>query len=509
MADYGHDLLFGYFCPPASASAHELVELARFAEALGLDLLGVQDHPYHPRLLDMWTLLSVLGAETERIRLVPDVLNLPLRPPAVLARAAATLDVLSGGRLELGLGSGASAGAIAAFGGPERSPRQSVDALAEAITVLRALWTPGPPVDFHGRHYILRGAQPGPFPLHPIGVWLGAYKNRMLRLTGRTADGWIPTLSYAPPEELGAMSRVIDDAADGAGRVPSAIRRIYNIAGRFGPLERGFLDGPPELWIAQLTELVLEYGFSGFLLDPGNGVTGALETFAVEVAPGVREAVAAIRGGEPALVAIEESDAKVSATPISVTSSLSSAPHSRLLDEADRPHYDAPNDGRTTPSGEAGAQTLVQVHNHLREELASIQAAAQAVAEGRLEPEEARSLINRLTVRQNYWTLGSFCAQYCRVVTVHHTIEDRHMFPALYREDEALSAVLNRLGDEHEIIAEVLERFDRGLAAMMSEPAAIRDVRRLADELSDALLSHLAYEERELLGPLSRSAIVV
>jgi hemerythrin-like domain-containing protein len=151
----------------------------------------------------------------------------------------------------------------------------------------------------------------------------------------------------------------------------------------------------------------------------------------------------------------------------------------------------------------------VQVHNHLRQELAEIQTAAIAVAEGRLDPAAARSLINRMTVRQNYWTLGAFCAQYCRVVAIHHTLEDRHLFPALHREDEGLSTVLNRLGEEHEIIAEVIEQFDRSLVAMMTDPSGVEEVRRVANELGDALLSHLAYEENELLGPLGRSSIVV
>lgn len=165
--------------------------------------------------------------------------------------------------------------------------------------------------------------------------------------------------------------------------------------------------------------------------------------------------------------------------------------------------------GPVTPSGHASQQTLLQVHDHLRQELGDIQQAVAEVAAGRLDPEAARSLISRLTLRQNDWTLGLFCARYCRVVSIHHTIEDRHLFPALRQEDEALAAVLSRLGEEHEIIAVVLERFDRRLVAMMTAPAGLAEVRRLATELGEALLSHLAYEETELLGPLGRSSIAV
>lgn len=141
------------------------------------------------------------------------MINLPLRPPAVLARAAASLDILSGGRVELGLGAGGFFDAIESMGGPRRTPKEATDALAEAIAVIRALWTPGRAVNLAGEHYRLRGAQPGPPPPHPIGIWVGAYKPRMLRLTGRLADGWFPSSPYAPPAALAEMTRILDGAA--------------------------------------------------------------------------------------------------------------------------------------------------------------------------------------------------------------------------------------------------------------------------------------------------------
>jgi alkanesulfonate monooxygenase SsuD/methylene tetrahydromethanopterin reductase-like flavin-dependent oxidoreductase (luciferase family)/iron-sulfur cluster repair protein YtfE (RIC family) len=482
-----------------------VLELAQFADRLGLDLLGVQDHPYQPNFLDMWTLLSTVAGITERLRLVPDVANLPLRPPAVLAGAAASLDILSNGRVELGLGSGAFGRAIAALGGPERRPGEAVDALEEAIHVIRSLWSPGPPVTFDGRYYTLHGAQPGPFPAHPIGIWLGSYKPRMLRLTGRLADGWVPTVGYASPDDFPDMTRIIDQAAIDAGRTPGAVRRVYNISGRFADFEHGFLQGPAELWIAQLTDLALEFGFSAFLLGPGEDPAGDLERFAAEVAPGVRENVEAVRRGEQRATTPSPPSA---APPVEVRSAAP-APTSPLLPDALRPHVEHAETREATLSGVASAQTLVQVHDHLRHELAEIQSVAAQVARGGMSPAAARSALNRMTIRQNFWTLGSFCAQYCRVVTVHHTIEDRIMFPALQREDRSLAAVLARLGEEHEVIAEVVERLDEALVRMMTEPNGVQHVQRVADELSDALLSHLAYEENELLGPLSRSSIVV
>src|ERR1700676_647253 len=100
MTDYGHDLEFGYFLTPDAANPFGVLETARLAGHLGYDLLAVQDHPYQPAHLDALALLGVIFGQTERIRVFQDVGNLPLRPPATFAKAAATLDLLSGGRFE-------------------------------------------------------------------------------------------------------------------------------------------------------------------------------------------------------------------------------------------------------------------------------------------------------------------------------------------------------------------------------------------------------------------------
>ena len=112
--------LFGVFPVPDAERQDAVVEQVLLADRLGLDLVGIQDHPYQRRHLDAWTLLSYLAGRTERVRLFPDVANLPLRHPALLAKSAATLDRLSGGRVELGLGAGAFWEGIGAWGGPVR-----------------------------------------------------------------------------------------------------------------------------------------------------------------------------------------------------------------------------------------------------------------------------------------------------------------------------------------------------------------------------------------------------
>src|SRR5256885_6359726 len=141
--DYGQPVHFGVFITPEATDRP--LRQAALADELGFDIAGVQDHPYQRRFYDTWTLLTAMAMRTERLVLFPDVANLPLRPPAMLAKAAATLDLLSGGRLELGLGAGAFWDAIVAMGGPPRGPGESIPAPEEAPPALRPLWRAPPP----------------------------------------------------------------------------------------------------------------------------------------------------------------------------------------------------------------------------------------------------------------------------------------------------------------------------------------------------------------------------
>ncbi|NJP28029.1 LLM class flavin-dependent oxidoreductase [Microbispora sp. SCL1-1] len=507
MADFGHELWFGAFLTPDAAGHHRIVRQAVLADDIGLDIVGIQDHPYQPAFLDTWTLLSTLAGRTERVRLFPDVVNLPLRPPAVLARAAASLDILSGGRVELGLGSGAFWDGIAAMGGPRRSPGEAVDALEEAITVLRALWTPGDEgVRLDGGHYRLEGARPGPFPPHPIGLWLGAYKRRMLELTGRLGDGWVPSAGYAAPGELGAMSEIVDAAAERAGRDPGEIRRVYNIAGRFsGAAGGGFLDGPPTVWAEQLAELALGHGMSVFVLAVDDDRD--LKVFAEEVAPAVREAVARERARKrrpDAEGPIGIAEAPQTEAPQAEAPQANRAQAGAVLDEATRPRLPKRDISALPPRRQANGQRLVLIHDHLRRELTQIRDALEQVAAGRSDAAALRSMINELTMRQNYWTLGTFCASYCRLLTTHHTIEDEHMFPMLAAAQKSLAPVVARLEEEHEVIAGVLTQLDAALVAMIEDPDRLDGVRDQVELLSDVLLSHLRYEEEELVEPIAR-----
>ncbi|WP_433045505.1 LLM class flavin-dependent oxidoreductase [Dactylosporangium sp. CS-033363] len=513
MTDYGHDLRFGTFLPAEAADAAEALRLAVRTEELGLDMTSLQDHPYQGRFLDTWTQLSVIAAHTERISVFPNVANLPLRPPAVLARAAASLDLLSGGRVELGLGAGGFWDAIEAMGAPRRTPGESLKALEEAIAVIRALWSDERSVRVDGEYYHLKGAHPGPGTAHDIGIWVGAYKPRALAVIGRLADGWLPSSPYVAPELLAESNRRIDEAAEQAGRRPEDIRRLYNIAGSFRGDGREFLQGPPKVWVEQLAELAVSEGMSGFVYMVRAGGDSDLERFATEVVPAVRELVtaerthpetptAAVVPPEPASAVLVREHNATLATPTPDDGTRLSG--TSLWDESERPTGPASDlavqySGRQRASG----QHLVDVHNHLREELQQLRDLVDQVASGALDLGRARSMINTMAMRQNNWTLGTYCESYCRVVTTHHTIEDLSLFPRLRAADPRLVPVVDRLEAEHHVIADVLERVDQALVAMVTRPEGVKQVREAVDLLTDTLLSHLSYEERELIEPLS------
>lgn len=289
--NYGHSLKFGTFITPLNTSPESAVALAKRSEELGYDLVTFQDHPYQPRFLDTWTLLTWVAGQTERIEIAPNVLNVPLRPPAVLARAAASLDLLSNGRLNLALGAGAFWDAIEAMGSQRLTPGESVEALSEAMDIIRGILDGGvnTPLRFYGEYYEVDRMQRGPIPAHYIPIWIGALKPRMLRLIGQKADGWLPSLGYIKPDKIAASNRIIDEAALEAGRDPREIRRLVNISGQFSATRGGFLNGPSQQWVDELLPLVVEDGVGTFILASDDEQTMA--QFANEVAPALREAV--------------------------------------------------------------------------------------------------------------------------------------------------------------------------------------------------------------------------
>jgi len=285
--DYGHELEFGTFITPVNNPPQAAVVRAQLSEQLGYDLVSFQDHLYQPSFLDTWTLMSWVAAQTSTIKLAGNVLNIPMRPAPALARAAASLDLLSGGRLALGLGAGGFWDAMEAMGVPRRTPGEAVDQLGEAIDVIRELWAADERAQlrYDGKYFQLNGAKRGPAPAHEVPIWVGAYKPKMLRLVAAKADGWLPSLSYLKPGDLARGNAIIDTAATEAGRDPREIRRLLNV----------FADPakPAAQWIEELLPLALEDGIGTFIV--GSDDPEELRRFAEEIVPAVREAVAQSR----------------------------------------------------------------------------------------------------------------------------------------------------------------------------------------------------------------------
>src|SRR5215469_15298228 len=229
------DLIFGVGVPTSAALGDDPVGLAQEAERLGFDFISAADHPCGPGpSYETTAMLTWIAARTSRIKVASRVLGVPFRRPAMVAKLAVSIDLLSGGRFILGLGAGHSDEEIAAVGGPVLSPAEKVDGLAEAIQVIRGAWTQRGYTQ-NGRHYSVRDLEMEPKPTHPIPVWLGTFGPRALAVTGALADGWIPSLGYKPIDEFPAMRRRIDAAAEAAGRRPDNIRSILNVGIRIGP----------------------------------------------------------------------------------------------------------------------------------------------------------------------------------------------------------------------------------------------------------------------------------
>ena len=301
MPDYGHEIEFGYFLIPDAGDPEGVLETARLADRLGYDLLAVQDHPYQPAHLDSLALLGVILARTERIRVFQDVGNLPLRPPAVFAKAAATLDLLSGGRFEAGLGAGGFLQAAEAMGAPALTPgrasrrwRRPSRSCARAGTptgaALRRAPLPAP------------GCAPRPRAGAPDRHLAGrreaararAHRSRRRRL-GRPADELHASslcgrgAGRHRPRRAQGRPRPLRDPAH-----LQRARRVHRGRARAGGDTDEAILGPPEHWAEVLTHFALDLGFSTLPLIAPPG-PDTLRTFIEDVAPQVRERVATER----------------------------------------------------------------------------------------------------------------------------------------------------------------------------------------------------------------------
>jgi alkanesulfonate monooxygenase SsuD/methylene tetrahydromethanopterin reductase-like flavin-dependent oxidoreductase (luciferase family) len=282
-------LIFGLNVPASAGPGDDPAGLAQAAERLGFDFVSTADHPCGgDPSYETATMLTWIAARTSRIKVASRVMAVPFRRPAMVAKLAASLDQLSGGRFILGLGAGYVDEEIAALGGPALSPAEKIDGLAEAIQIIRGAWTQSGYTQ-QGRQYSVRDLEMEPKPSRPVPIWLGAFGPRALAVTGRLADGWIPSLGYMPIEEIPAMRRRIDTAAEAAGRDPAHIRSILNLPIRLDPTagpQPDLITGSAKQVTAQLQDLASQYGFTGFsflIQNPDD-----LEPVAEEVIPLLR-----------------------------------------------------------------------------------------------------------------------------------------------------------------------------------------------------------------------------
>lgn len=279
-------LEFGISVTPYADAYPQIVEQVLTADRTGFDLIGIQDHPYQRRFLDTFSLIADLLARTNRLRFFPDVASLPMRPPTMLAKAAASLDVMSGGRFELGLGAGTFWDAVAGMGGPRRRPGERGAALEEAIDLIRAALDVGPErgvVRGAGPFYPVPGYPPGPPTAHRVEIWIGAMAPRALELIGRKADGWIPAGGTTHIDQFAALGARIDDAAAAAGRDPRLVRRIVNVM-------TDISGDTASSWSERLATWAVEPGVDAFVFWPPDAGTGMIERLAAEVVPAVRAA---------------------------------------------------------------------------------------------------------------------------------------------------------------------------------------------------------------------------
>ncbi|GHO46897.1 LLM class flavin-dependent oxidoreductase [Ktedonospora formicarum] len=282
--NYGHPIQFGINITPVSSQPETSVSLAKRSEELGYDLVIFHNNFLQPELLDTWTLLSWVAAQTKRVHLVANISNISQWSPTVLARSVASLDLLSSGRLNLALGAGTLWNEI-------EKDDEAVMALDEAIDIIGGVLDGGDdtPLRFNGSYYRLKGAQRGPIPAHDIPIWVSATQRQALRLIGQKAVGWLSSIESMKPEDFPSANKIIDESAHEAGRDPREIRRLVVITGNFSPSREGFLRGPSAQWVEELLPFVTNDGISTVILKSDDLAT--IEQFALEVAPALREAV--------------------------------------------------------------------------------------------------------------------------------------------------------------------------------------------------------------------------
>jgi F420-dependent oxidoreductase-like protein len=282
-------MIFGVHTGPQNCAYAELRSLWQLADRLGFQWISVWDHFYPAMIvaedaqgpcLEAVTTMTALAKETRNVRVGCLVFCMAYRHPAVLANAMATLDHISEGRVEIGLGAGWSQIEFDAYGIPFLSIRDRLDQLEEGIQIIRSLLQE-PVTSFSGKHYRLQNALCEPKPLQRrVRLWVGGMgEKRLLRIVAQYADGW--NTPFVSPEIYAQKNQVLTTWCERIGRDPKSVIRSVNLGlvlakneqelsrkrealqrqfgAALGFLEPGILIGTP----AQVVERIEQYRSAG------------------------------------------------------------------------------------------------------------------------------------------------------------------------------------------------------------------------------------------------------
>jgi len=260
---------FGVHTGPQNCTYDDLRAVWRFADRAGFDWVSIWDHFYPAMLVpsdangpcfEGVSCMAALASETTNVRVGSLVYCMAYRHPAVLANAMVTVDHISGGRMELGLGAGWSQIEFDAYGIPFLPIKDRLDQLEEGLQIIRSLFTEET-TTFRGKHYQLTEARCEPKPLQSRPrIWLGGMgEKRLLRLAARYADGW--NVPFIGPELYARKSRVLTEWCERERRPPAAVTRSVNL---------GLAIGRTEADVARKRDgLRAQFGSALEVLEPG------------------------------------------------------------------------------------------------------------------------------------------------------------------------------------------------------------------------------------------------
>ena len=273
---------------------NQAITQAKLAESLGYDGVLLQDHAYNANFSATWTLVTAIGAVTEKVEVGANVLTSAFRNPAILAKEAATLDAITNGRVILGIGPGANPPGIAALGGPTFAKKGDMyRAYRDGLRIIRGLWdSNGESFGYEGEFQSVDGVKFGPIPSRRIPIMTGAMGPQSLDLTAELGDGISVSSTYVPYQNLPWFREQLDAGAETHGRDASELFINYNVMGYIHdggssarPRNEGVFWGDVAWWTERL-QTIRDMGVTRFTYWPAHGdKNDQLRRFIEEVAP--------------------------------------------------------------------------------------------------------------------------------------------------------------------------------------------------------------------------------